>query len=239
MGEDIAGPQRIHQHRQIAGRIADMAHHAALGAGTFHREDGALERLDAVVADESQRLADLGAEHKVRILGDGARRGIDIGVVDVEQFADRETGQADGGNVHEGEQPAARLRRHQPFEAGEIVGARIARADVGGCAGKRHQFVGRDADRRAVGIDMRVQVDETRRHQLALGVDALLALFRRDGWLDRRDLSETNADIAHAAQPLTRIDHLAAADHQIESRRGLLAECRAAGAQSCRARERR
>ena len=75
--------------------------------------------------------------------------------------------------MNEGKQPAARLRRHQPLEAGEVIRTRVSRADVSGRAGKRHQFVGRNADRGAVGINVRVQIDEAWRDELAFGVDGL------------------------------------------------------------------
>jgi hypothetical protein len=58
------------------------------------------------------------------------------------------------------------------------------------------QFVGRDADRRAVGIDMRVQVDQTRRHELAGRIEHAHRAGRGDFGLDRLDDAVADADVA-------------------------------------------
>jgi hypothetical protein len=69
--------------------------------------------------------------------------------------------------VDEGVEAGTPLRDDEAAEAGEIVGTGIAGGDAGRGALMVDELVGRDADRRAVGIDMGVQVDETRRHELA------------------------------------------------------------------------
>jgi hypothetical protein len=69
--------------------------------------------------------------------------------------------------VDEGVEAGARLRDNEAAEAGEIVGPGIAGGDAGRGALMVDEFVGRDADRRPVGIDMGVQVNETRRYELA------------------------------------------------------------------------
>ena len=87
--------------------------------------------------------------------------------VDVVELGHRERRQPDIGDVHERVEPRARLRHHVAAEGREIVGAGIARRHAGGGALVRDQLVGRNADRRAVGKDVGVQVDQARRHQLA------------------------------------------------------------------------
>src|SRR5205085_12678935 len=59
------------------------------------------------------------------------RRAVDVGIVDVEHLADREAGEADARDVEEGEDPAVRLGDDVVLERGEVVGAGIARADIG------------------------------------------------------------------------------------------------------------
>ena len=102
--------------------------------------------------------------------------GIHLGEVDVVKLGHRERRQADIGDVHEGEKPRAGLRHHVAAEGGEIVGARIAGRDHGRRALERDQLIGRNADRRAVGKHMRMQVDQAGRDQLAAGVQDLQAL---------------------------------------------------------------
>ncbi len=80
----------------------------------------------------------------------------------------------------------------------------------------RDQFVRRDADRRAVRVDVAVQVDQARRHQLAGGIDRLECARRRDVRLDRLDETIADTDVAFAAQRLARVEHVAALDHEIE-----------------------
>src|SRR5262249_8978911 len=77
----------------------------------------------------------------------------------------------DVGYVHEGIDTRARLRRDVAAERSKVVGTGIPRRHAGGRALIRDQFVGRNADGRAIGIDVRVEVDEPRRHELAAGVE--------------------------------------------------------------------
>ena len=66
------------------------------------------------------------------------------------------------------------------------------------------------------GIDVAVQIDEARRHQLAGGVDHAQRARGRDVGLDRLDQAVADADVALAAQRLARVEHVAALDHEVE-----------------------
>ena len=79
-----------------------------------------------------------------------------------------------------------------------------------------HQLVGRNADGRAVGIDVRVQVDEAGRDELAAGVEHAQRALGRDIGLERLHHAVADADVAPAAQPLARVEHLAALDDEVE-----------------------
>src|SRR5260370_12602964 len=61
-----------------------------------------------------------------------------------------------------------------------------------------------------------MQVDQTRRHQLARGVDGLRGAGGRDLVLDRLDHAPANADVAFSAQRLAGIEHGTALDDEIE-----------------------
>ena len=63
---------------------------------------------------------------------------------------------------------------------------------------------------------MAVQVDETGRHQLAVGIEHAQCASRRNIGFDSLDLPETNANIAFAAQRLARVEYVAAFDDEIE-----------------------
>ncbi len=101
------------------------------------------------------------------------------------------------------------------LEASKGVGAGIASAHIGGRCRERHEFIRRDADGGAIGIDMGVEIDQAGRHQLALGVDTVLGTIGRNAGLDGHDLAEADADVADAAQIHAGIDDLATADHEI------------------------
>ena len=118
--------------------------------------------------------------------------------------------------MHEGIEARARLRHDVAAEGGEIVRARIARRHAGGRALVGDQFVRRDSDGRPVRIHMRVQIDEARRHQLAGSIQQFVGARRRNIRLQRLDQPVADADITLAAQRLTRIEHIAALDNQIE-----------------------
>src|SRR5262249_10283495 len=99
---------------------------------------------------------------------------VDLGKVDVVKLGDGKRCQPDVGDMHEGIKPRPRLRRDMPAERGEVVGAGVARRHAGGGALMSNELVRRNADRGAVGIDVSVQVNESRRYQLAAGVEHAL-----------------------------------------------------------------
>ena len=178
--------------------------------------DATLQRLEAVLEDDVLGHPDFHADQEIRIFGETHRAGFDLRIVDVVEFGDRERGEAVVGDVQEGVHPRPRLCDDEPAQRGEIVHARIARRDDGGRALELHQFVGGNADSRAVRIDVGMQVDQSRRHQLAPGIEHAQRPRRGDVGLDRLDHAEADADVALAAQRLARIEHVAALDHEVE-----------------------
>ena len=61
-----------------------------------------------------------------------------------------------------------------------------------------------------------MQVDQSRRYQLAAGIEYAQRPARRDVGFDRFDHAEADADVALAAQRLARIECVSALDHEIE-----------------------
>jgi hypothetical protein len=72
---------------------------------------------------------DLRPKDEVRILRDGERAGFHLGMVDVVEFRDRESGQSVISDVHEGEHPRPGLRGNVPAQRRDGVRAGIASGD--------------------------------------------------------------------------------------------------------------
>ncbi len=136
--------------------------------------------------------------------------------VDIVELGDRERRKPHIGNVDEGVEAGARLRRDEAAERREIIRAGIPRRDAGGGALVGHELVGGNADRRPVRVHVRVEVDQSRRDQLAGGIEHAQRARRRNLGFHRLDHAIADADIAPAAQRLARIEHIAALDHKIE-----------------------
>ena len=118
--------------------------------------------------------------------------------------------------MDEGVDPRPRLRHDVAAQRREVVDAGVARRNQRGGALKLRQFVGGNADRRAIGVDVAVQVDQAGRHQLARGVDGLGSAGGRNVGLDRLDHAPANADVALSPQRLAGVEHIAALDHEVE-----------------------
>jgi hypothetical protein len=176
----------------------------------------AFERFEPVLGNDVVRHACLRAEHNVGILGDGFRRGIGLREIDIIELCDWKARQPNIGNVHEGVEARARLGHDVTAEAGKVVGACVACRYARCRALLRHHLVRRNAEGRAVWINMAVQVDEARRHQFAIGIEHTQCASRRNVGVDSLDLPETDADIAFAAQRLARVEYVTAFDNEIE-----------------------
>jgi len=118
--------------------------------------------------------------------------------------------------MNEGVHPGARLRDHVAAQSGEIVGAGVAGGHHGrGCL-VWNEFVGGNADRRAVGVNVGVQVDQPRCDQPAAGFEHAQRPLGGNTAFHGLDHAEADADVANAAQILAGIEHFAALDEEIE-----------------------
>ena len=187
VGQHVARPQQIEnlRHQFLGLDAADMHHHPGRPAAHLAGLDAALQRLEPVLEDDVLRHPHLDADQEVRIFGERHGAGFDLRIVDIVELGDREGRQAVVGDMDEGVNPRPRLRHDVTAQRREIVDAGIARRHHRGGALKLHQFVGGNADRRAVGVDVAMQIDQARRHQLARGVDGL----RRRGRPESRSRS--------------------------------------------------
>ena len=170
--------------------------------------------------DHVLRHPHLDADQKIRVLGERHGAGFHLRVVDIVELGDREGGQAVVGDVDEGIDPCARLRHDIAAQRGEVVDPGVACRHHRGGSLELHQFVGGNADRRAIRIDVAMQVDQAGRHQFARRIDGLQRALGRNLRLDRLDHAPADADVALAPQRLAGIEHVAALDHEIEFVRG-------------------
>jgi hypothetical protein len=193
-----------------------VAHHLGAGACVLTRADRTFERLQTVLGDHILGHAHLRAEHHIAVLRNRPRRDIGLRKVDVVELSNREAREPDVGYVHEGIDTRARLRRDVAAERSKVVGTGIPRRHAGGRALIRDQLVGRNADGRAIGIDVRVEVDEPRRHELAAGVEHALRALRRDICFERLDHTEADTNVTPSAQALAGIEDVATLDDKIE-----------------------
>ena len=79
-----------------------------------------------MLGDDVLAHAHLDAEHEVGVLRYGLGRRIGLGIVDVVELRDRESGQADVGDVHEGVEARTRLADDRAAEGGDVVGSCVA-----------------------------------------------------------------------------------------------------------------
>src|SRR5206468_4136715 len=75
---------------------------------------------------------------------------------------------------------------------------------------------GRNADSGAVEKDVGVQIDQARSHDLAGGAENPQGFISRNIGLERLDHAKADADVTPGPEILTRIEHLAALDDEIE-----------------------
>jgi hypothetical protein len=78
----------------------------------------------------------------------------------------------------------------------------------------RDQFVRREADPE-VRAEVRVQIDQPWRDELATGIDPLHGSVGGDAGQDGGDLTVPDPDVTLAPQPLTRVQHLAVGHDQL------------------------
>ena len=156
VGQHVARPHQVEdlRHQLLGLDAADMHHHLGRPAAHLAGLDAALQRLQAVLGDHVLRHPHLDAEQEIRIFRQRHGAGFDLRVVDVVELGDREAGQAVIGDMDEGINPGARLRHDVAAQGREIVDAGVARRNHRGGALKLRQFVGGNADRGAVGIDV-------------------------------------------------------------------------------------
>jgi hypothetical protein len=128
MRKDVAGAQHVQDLRHQLHRLyaADVAHDLGAAAHDLAGAHRTPERLQAMARDDILRHAHLDADGDIRVVGEHARSRFRLREVDVEQLADRKRGEADVGDMHEGVEPRARLRRHEAAVGGERTCARIA-----------------------------------------------------------------------------------------------------------------
>ena len=209
MREDVA----LLQHPQEV-RLDRPVHHdrQPRGIGDFARR---LQHLDVVRQITVFAVhADLDAEQAIAIGFDrpDGRPRVDHARIEIDFVQDDE---ADGRDVEQRVDSRGRPVDDVLAETGKRAGAARAAIEDRRDAGLEPDDVRIDAERNAVLVDVRMQVDQSRRDQLALGVEHLTGLVRRDVRGDARDASVGDGDVAFRREILRRIDDVAAGNQEI------------------------
>ncbi len=209
MREDVA----LFQDRQEV-RLDRPVHHdrQPRGIGDFARR---LQHLDVV--RQIAVLAvhpDLDAKQAIAIRFDrpDGRPRVDHAGIEIDFVEDDEPDRRD---VEQRVDSRGRPVDDVLAETGERTGAARAAIEDRRDAGLEPDDIRIDAERNTVLVDVRMQVDQPGRDQLAPGVEHLAGLVWRDVRVDARDASVGDGDVAFRREVLRRIDDVAAGNQEI------------------------
>ena len=217
MGEDVAGAQLL-DHLLIGGRrVVEMAHqrHADLLGHLQRHVEGGYALIPGGIAPD----AHLDADDQVAVGGGDLRAFRRRHQADVLALAHhnglREAVDAGERDMQIGEDTGIRSLDHMLAEAEPV--ARAGAAGVDGCRHARGacELVRIDAERRAAPIDMRVHVDQARRHDIAGDIAHFGAGIRLQIRLAGGHFAARERDIHDAVDLLGRIDDMAAFEDEI------------------------
>ena len=173
-----------------------MAHDPGGYAGNLARLDSAREGLQSITGNNIFAHAYFDAEHRIGVFCHSARSNVNLRVVNVEKLRHRKPCQTCIGNMHKSKLARAPSGHNKAAVRSEIVGTSIARRHHRGRALVRNQFIGRNTNCRAVGIGVAVQVNQTRRDQLAACIHDTKRAFSGNAGLDGCNEAITNPDVA-------------------------------------------
>ncbi len=173
--------------------------------------------LDRQQADTSCGVAvdsRLDPEDQIAILVDDQLGEIDIQVIGVRQFPGRRD-QTNRRQVQQRERANPARLDDESAEAGERIRSRTADIQPGRHPADRGDRVRLDTPVGDAPVDMCVQIDEARRHDLPTRVDDTRRVRRVDPGSDCRDLPAADRDIQLPVNFRGRVDHSPAADHGV------------------------
>ena len=220
--DHVAFLEKLQDLRQRGNGVDGMNHERQLdGIG---RLAGNAQGRHIVFAGHAAREADFQAQNHVPILLDGANGQLRVGEAQVDQLAPgtvvRHGCLADHGNVQQRIDARIDGVDHHAPEAGKGVRARRTGIQCGGDAFGDAVRIGGDGKRRDTIVDMNVNVDQARGHDIPARVDDDSRLALRNAGGDRRHFVPGDRDVTNGGERLRRIDHVSALDEQIVLRRG-------------------
>ena len=178
--------------------------------------DRALERLEAGLRDHVLRHAHFDADRDVGILGNRLRRSLGLSESQVEELGLGKPAQSNVCDMHKGIEASACVPHDVAPKGREIIRARIPGGNHRGCALEGDQLVGGYADRGAVRIDVRVQINEPRNNDPARGVEYAQCARRWNVRLNSLYFPVAHTKVPFCAQALARVEQLATLDHQVK-----------------------
>ena len=174
-----------------------------------------LETFLSVVAHELRGQTDLDPHDVVAVLlahPDGA---LDIGIPNVRELSHASAQHALRRDVEEGLDPRGAHVDHVLLEPRKGVGSGGPRVvDRRGAPGHA-MGIGLDAVMRHAPVDVDVQIDQARRHQLACGLDDRFRLFLEDLLRDRGNASIGDGDVPGSVEALCGVDQRGPAYEEI------------------------
>ena len=161
--------------------------------------------------------AHLDAQRLIRVVADAADGPVGLREGQVLQLADarRERRQAGGAQVHEGVQPRVRIAHHVVAQGRVVAPPGAAGVHRGGDARRQAGDVRVHRAGPAAVVEMAVDVQEARRHQVASHVDHLGRLGDRNVGLDGGHPAAAEGDVAALPHVLGGIENIAVLEEQV------------------------
>src|SRR4030095_549299 len=176
------------------------------------------------------REPDFDSQDHVPVLLYGSDREFGVGIAQIEQLAVRvvvrQRRLTDHRNIQQRVNPRVDNVDQLFTEAGECVRSSRAGIEYGGNSLRDAVRVGRNAQRRHTVVNVDMNIDQPRSHDLAAGVQHMARLRLLNPCGNPGDLPARNGDIQLAGKLLGRIYHAPSLDHQIVARRGLGLSCK-------------
>ena len=216
VGQHVARPQPLDDGLVGRRRLVDMHHHRQAGFVRDLERD--IERRDAARSAGVAADADLDADDHVAVGVRHLDRLARGHQADVVAFADHDAlrkGEDAGEGDMEIDEDADSARIDDVLaEAGEIARPGAAGVDAGGDGALPPVVLGVDPERSAAPVDMRVQIDQPGRDDLARNVAN--GVRRSEVVADRGDLAVGEGDAGDAVDGLGRVDDPAVLENEIK-----------------------
>jgi hypothetical protein len=175
-----------------------------------------LERSDPDTARGIGIDARLDAEDDVAVRLDHRGSELEVAIVEIGELP-RWGDQADRGEIQKCKNPNPARLDDVPAKTRKRVGSGTSDIQPGRHSGPRSDRIGFDSPVGRTPVDVRMEVDETRRHDLTPRIDHLLGDGIRQRTRHAHDPSLADPDVETAEALVRRVDHLTAENERVEA----------------------